>query len=337
MKEDNESAPADGVSSPESSSEDATTPPAPEETGEKDEREDKFLQATHRVTRTAEKAIGTSYRKIRDTVKATTFRPAMGVESLQSLLEWCRNTFPAETFSSLGRFMVRAGHIALLVSLLLSLVFGVAAALKLSNWVYLLFGFGVALVLWVLQFTADRFLNAGDGLLADSPTKLRSTAFLDCACLLAEAAGILVFILSAMLAQGTQQWGLLLIGLAGWGLADAVAYVSMHPVLLNIDTSEDVSAAEEAIGILSFFAKAAVRIVPIAYGVGAVLGAVGLLVGIMSVISDGLVPTAMASIQLIGFCSLLPLLSYVLFAFYRLAVDLMKAVLGCRPSADGAA
>lgn len=306
--------------------------PATDETVAPSEQEDKFIQATHRVTRSAERAIGTSYRKIRDTVKATTFRPAMGVESLQSLLAWCRNTFSAETFSSLGRFLVRAGHAGLLASILLSVAFGVSAAVKLSNWIYLLFGLGVALVLWVLQFTADRFLNAGDGLVAASPTKLRSSAFLDCACLLAEAAGILVFVLFAMLARGMQQWGLLLIGLAGWGLADAVAYVSMHPVLLNIDTSEDVSPAEEAIGILSFFAKAAVRIVPIAYGVGAVLGAVGLLCGIVSVLSDGLVLTAMASIRLVAFCSLLPLLSYVFFAFYRLAIDLMRAVLARRPA-----
>jgi len=329
MSEKDEQAPEDEVSESESPAEDT---PATDETPVKTEEEDKFLQATHRVTRTAEKAIGTSYRKIRDTVKSTTFRPAMGVESLQSLLNWCRSAFPPETFASLGQFLVRAGHIGLLSALVLSVVFGVSAALKLSNWIYLLFGLGVALVLWVLQFTADRFLNAGDALVSDSPTKLRSTAFLDCACLLAEAAGILVFISFAMLARGMQQWGLLLIGLAGWGLADAVAYVSMHPVLLNIDTSEDVSAAEEAIGILSFFAKVAVRIVPIAYGVGAVLGAVGLLCGIVSVISDGLVLTAMASIRLVGLCSILPLLSYVLFAFYHLAIDLMRAVLARRPA-----
>ena len=62
---------------------------------------------------------------------------------------------------------------------ILAIVFGIIAAIRLSNWVLALYGIGAAILLAVLQYTAKRFFSAGDTLSKASPSKLAPPAFLD--------------------------------------------------------------------------------------------------------------------------------------------------------------
>jgi hypothetical protein len=95
-----------------------------------------------------------------------------------------------------------------------------------------------------------------------------------------------------------------------------------------------VSAGEEALGILSFFAKALLRVVPIGFGVGTLVGAVGMAIGTFGVLftgSDSLRHAALLPgkrpLDLIILCTCLPFMSYAFFAFYNLTIDVLRAIL----------
>ena len=290
-------------------------------------REDKFMQFTRKMTSSAEKVISTSYMKTRNTVKSYKFESRASVRKLDDFLKWAKTVFPAEKFEACAAWCVKYGHAGLLAAQILTVIFGIAAAVRLANWLYFLYGIGIAVLLAVLQYTAHKFLNAGDSLISASPSSMASEAVLDCLALLTEIAGILLFIGFLVKAREIGQWSLFWVGLGAWALCDAVAYIALHPSMTNISISSDVRAGEEAIGIMSFLVKAIVRTVPIAFGIGAVLGAVGLLFATFSLMRTGQLIAGAAAIRLIILCTCLPFASYLVFAFYHLILDILRAIL----------
>lgn len=249
--------------------------------------------------------------------------PTCLMAGLDRLLQWCRATFPAALFDRLSEQLLVFGHYALLCAQGLAVVFGMLAAVKLSRGAFILYGFGFALLLVILQYTATRFLSAGRQLVQTSPSRLATPAFLDCFALLAEVTGILLFVIFLARARV----GLFWVGLGLWALCDALAFVAIHPALVNVTVDERGSAGEEAVGILSFFAKAVVRIVPLAFSVGAITGSLGLLFAVFPLARSGELTTALAALRLIVLCTCLPFLTYIAFALYHLAIDLLDAIL----------
>lgn len=275
----------------------------------------------------AERAIGQAYKATRTKLQSGAFEPCTVIRAVESVLDWARRTFPADMMQSLAGGLVRCGHTALLVAQVLTIVFGFVAAVRLHNWVLFAYGIGGALALLILQFTAGKFLNAGDALIKSSPSRLSCGAFPDCLALLAEVGGLLFLLSTLMNARLSGQWSLVWVGIGGLALFDAVAFIALHPSLTNTSMAENVGAGEEAIGLLSFLVKIVVRIVPIAFGVGTAIGTVGLLFGTISVARTGLIAAGKASWGLVAFCACLPFASYVFFAFYHLALDILRAIL----------
>lgn len=248
-------------------------------------------------------------------------------DQVDASLGWARRVFPPERYELFSSWSVMYGHVGLLVAQILALVFGIIASIKLGNGVYIIQALGIVLLLTILQYTAEKFMGAGSALLKSSPSRVGSAAFLDCFALLAEIIGILLFVRMMFAAQMTGQWGFFWVGLAFWALFDGLACVSLHPDMVNVTVAEDVKAGEEAIGILSFVVKACVRVVPIAFGAGAVLGSVGLLFGIFSLIGSGERLAGTASLRLVATFALLPFLAYIGFAAYHLVIDVLGAIL----------
>ncbi len=291
-------------------------------------KDDKFIRITKKAISSTEKIIEESYKKAKSASRAWSFDPNVSIKFLDRLLNWARTMFPAEKFESLAAWCIRYGHAAFVVAQVLALLFFLAAAFKLSNWVYLLCGIGFAIFLAILQYTANKFLNAGPSLIQSSPSKLGSDAFPDCLALLVEVAGILIFLKFTLDARIEHQWNLVLVGLGIWALCESVAYVALNPKMVNISISNKISAGEEAIGILSFFVKAMVRIVPIAFGIGTIIGNLALLFAIFTPMSGGLPVAGISALGLIIACGCLPFASYVIFAFYHLILDILQSILG---------
>jgi len=292
------------------------------QSGESDE-DDKFLEFTRKAVDSAEKVITSSYKKTKSAIKTAHLDPLISVKLLDRFLEWIRRIFPPEKFEALSKWFVRYGHIGMFSAAILSLIFWIIAAIAEPSIIFVLYGIGYAVLLLILQYTAGRFLHAGGSLINSSPSKLASGAFLDCLALLMEVAGILLFL--RFLMRG--QLSYFVVGLGVWALCDSIAYIALHPLMVNITISEDTRAGEEAIGIMSFLVKAVVRIVPMAFGVGSIIGLVALLVATFSLLFGGTPEGGRAALKLIILCACLPFLSYVFFALYHLTIDVLRAIL----------
>jgi len=238
-------------------------------------------------------------------------------------LEWARKAFPVEVFESLTGWFTKYGQTGIVCTQVLVVLFCLVAAFKRSSWMLFPYGIGLAILLVVLQYTAVKFMSAGRSLIESSPSRLRSTAFLDCFALLSEITGVMIFLSLLVRAQ----WSLFWTGLGVWALCDGMAWIAIHPSLTNISFSDHVGAGEEAIGMMSFVVKAVVRLVPIAFGVGAIIGAVALVFAVFSLLRTGELLAGRAAILLIAFCACLPLAAYVLSTFYHLLIDILRAIL----------
>jgi hypothetical protein len=301
--------------------------PQPQPASPAKDGHDKVMETTRKATAWVESAVSAAYRSVKRAVDSGRLHPRCCVERLDRILAWARNAFPSQHFETASGWLVKYGHAGLICAEVLCLLLGLVAAIKLSSGVLLAQGVGLAVLLLILQYTADKFLSAGDGLIKSSPSRLGSAAFLDCLSLLSEMVGILAFLSYLVQARDAHQWSLLWVGLGFWALADAVAFIALHPPLTNLSIEPGVPAGEEAIGIMSFLVKTVVRVVPLGFGVGAIIGTVGLLAGIVSLMRGGGLAAAYESVRLIVVCACLPFAGYVLFAFYHLSIDLMRAVL----------
>lgn len=255
--------------------------------------------------------------------KSLRFDPLCITRWLERLVSWSKKNFPPEMFSKMASHCVKYGHAAIVAGAALSLLCFLIAAFRTGSFWLFLAGIGYAIALLVLQFTAEKFINAGDTLLKSSPSRLASSSFLDCAALIVEVTGIILFIVLA-----SRGWISAVVGLGAWALCDVVAWVAIHPVMANIQIDPEASAGEEAIGIISFAVKTVVRVVPLAFGVGSVTGAAALLLATLKMLfTGGALTGATHALGLMLLAVCLPFASYLLFAFYHLTIDVLRAIL----------
>lgn len=304
---------------------DETTGGAPGSSGKPD-GDDKFMEFTKKAADGTAKAIGSAYEKVKDVVAKGNFEPRKSIHILDKILDWAKEKFPPETFEALSNWFAKYGHGGLVCAQVLAVVFFFLSAIVTRTWSWIFIGLGYAVLLIILQYTADKFLSAGDTLIKSSPSRLSSKAFLNCLALIAEALGIIVLV------KAIADWQLagIIVGIGFWALCDAIAYIAINPSLANITIDENTAAGEEAIGILSFIVKAVVRIVPFAFGIGAIVGSVAIVAATLSVLFKGpagLSPAVIHPVKFVVFCACLPFASYVVFALYHLIIDVLRAIL----------
>ena len=287
---------------------------------------EKFLNGVRRASRGMKVGGARAYHALRQGSARLDDSPGWAIGLIEKGVDWYRNLISEETFNRISDVLVRCGHVALSVVAILSPLFLLIEAARGAGWPFLFLGVTVIFVIGVLHYIADRFLTAGSFLVQSSPSKLRSAAFLDCLALLTEICGFLIFLLciAAIPHEGIT---LLLIGLGVWAVLDGFAYIALRPELVNCEIAEDVNAGEEAIGILSFLVKSSVRLVPMIFGGGSILGAIGVTAGTVLMIFGKPADLAMGSLVLTIACGLLPFVAYILFVFYHLGLDILLAIL----------
>ncbi len=302
--------------------EEATVVEEPEEAADVDSAPTPATEEKEPQDSTAKKAIAACGR-VGDYFASDRCNPLAAVDLLDDVIDWARRTFPVSLFDRIATSLVKYGHLGLIVAEIACVILGLTAAFKMDNWRLFPGGIGIALLLVILQYTASRFMDAGDRLLANSPSRLGSDAFMDCLALLVEVLGICLFFYNWFVGG----WGHFFIGLALWALCDAIAYIALNPGMVNIEVGGEVGAGEEAIGILSLGVKTVVRLVPMAFGIGAILGSIALIAATFGMMRTGDPAAAVSALRLIAWCVLLPFFSYILFALYHLLIDLLRAIL----------
>jgi hypothetical protein len=160
-----------------------------------------------------------------------------------------------------------SGHFSILSGGVIGLALCIVMAVRQNKLDAALIGIGFVIALAIGQFAAMKFLGASDSLIANTPHRISSRAFLDCTGLLSILAALAILVGGIIAAI---QIG----GLVGFGMAIPVLIVStlllhfgglaLNPQMVNITVGEG-SAGEEAIGIFGFLLKAWFKLVPLSF------------------------------------------------------------------------
>jgi hypothetical protein len=242
----------------------------------------------------------------------------------------------------------KVGHFAVLVGGALTLAYAIFDAIKQNSFSVFAVGLGLVVALAVAQFAAVRFLNAADTIVSNTPSRVSSSAFLECA-------GLLILLLAATILLGgiagaiSARNVMPLIPALFFGLTlTCFGAIALHPQVVNVELGAG-SAGEEAIGLLSFFFKAGLKLVPLFFLVLSAGGALALLVsffgtsGGLAIMADGLansfrlpvqIPNGLSGSALVLVGCLIPILGYFLFLLEYLFVDVLRAVLSVPAKLD---
>ena len=250
---------------------------------------------------------------------------------------------PALLRGSLG-FAGRYGHFAVLAGAVLGLILAAVSAGRMHSFMFFATaGIGFVLAVAVAQFSAQRFMAAGAKLIATTPNQLSSKSFLECVGLFAilGAVGSLV----GGLVTSVQSDSILPMIPALLMVAYLLffAMIALHPEEVNVNISGEATAGEEAISLLSFFTKIGLKLAPLFFFLLALVGAIFALLALFSIGQDAsqaflstlpLLPQLGAFAQslppgplLVLLACLVPVIAYVFFLLWYLALDLMRAVL----------
>ena len=252
---------------------------------------------------------------------------------LDSTLNWFKQHLSPQRLSSIDDTAKKVGHIALIVSAFLIFLFGVIFSIKAGDAAVFLAYLLVLPALLIAQYVAVKFLDAGGSLIAKTPSSLSSRAVPECFALLALIAtiGALVGgIGAAIVGESVVPFGI------GLGISLVLLYMvgaALNASSLNVEVTGDASAGQEAIGILSFLLKLNLRLVPFVFGVGGILGTLGVIVALIQVIRANEFTVAIVSIEAWGtfmfvlWIALLPFAVYLSFLIYYLLLDVLRAIL----------
>lgn len=241
------------------------------------------------------------------------------------------------------------GHYAVLGGAALTLLYSIYAAIRLNSFYAFLAGIGMIAGIAVAQFAAQKFLHAADVAIATTPSRLSSSAFIDCTGLLSLLLGIAALI--GGIVTSIQASSLLPL-LPAILFTAALAYfgaVALHANLVNVGMSEG-TAGEEAIGLLAFFAKAGLKLVPLYFCLLSIGGCLAIVTSffesgqaftnavtaIMQVVPIPVnIPYGFAASGVILFACVLPLAAYFAFLMQYLAIDLARSILSVPGKLDG--
>jgi hypothetical protein len=261
------------------------------------------------------------------------------VRILEKLVEFFRGLLTVDLLGFCIKWASKLGHFGLIVAAVLGFLFAIIFAIRVNSFYAFLFGIAWIVIVFVVQYTAHKFSHAGDTLIDNNPSSLSSKAFLDCFGFLALIGGVVALILHIIQAIQAESFYPFLVGLVVFVFLEFLALISFNPGTANVDIAEDTSAGQEALGIITFFLKALLRLVPIFFGVGVVAFTVMLLIDFFGVFGNEL-RVALAwergnyTATMILYFGLLPFLSYIFFVLYYLAVDVIRAILAIPAKLD---
>ena len=161
---------------------------------------------------------------------------------------------------------------------------------------------------------------------------MSSKAFLDCFGFLAVISGLIILIVGILQTIRGAGFNNLFMGIGFFVLFEFLALVAFHPETVTTNIIKETTAGQEAIGIIVFFLKGVMKLVPIVFGVGIAVGFVLLFIDFIGIFGNEF---RVASSWLSGqnsarnilYVGLIPFLSYLFFVLSYLAVDVIRSIL----------
>ncbi len=254
-------------------------------------------------------------------------------------LAWASRVMTAPRYEAVETGIEKAGHYALVVAAGLGLIYGIVSAFKSNLLSPALIGIVWIPCVAVAQYAAFKFSSSSRGLIKSSGSQLSSRAFLACLALWSLLLGVIAlvgFTYAAIRMDSLSTFGT---GIVTFVACELVVWLCLNPVLLNIGIVPASTAGEEAIGVVTLAMKALLRLVPIAFGVGVIVGDFQIVAAIVRVfrgLEGPMNGASSATWQVLGSAAL-PLIGYLLFILNYLALDIIRAILAIPEKLDGIA
>jgi hypothetical protein len=252
------------------------------------------------------------------------------VNLLEKLVEVCRGILTSNFLEFCIKWISRIGHLGIIAAAALGFLFALIYAIRTNDFMGFLMGIIWVLLIFVVQYTAKKFLNAGEALIQNNPTQLASQAFLDCFAFLALIGGVVALILHIIWAIRGAGFETLLFGLGMFVFLEFLALLAFNPKEVTIKIVKTNSAGQEALGIITFFIKAFMRLIPIFFGVLIAVGTIMLFIALIGLMGSSPGRAWFNGIEYatqILIAALLPFIAYIFFALFYLCIDVIKAIL----------
>ncbi len=246
------------------------------------------------------------------------------------IIEQSKAVFSESFFKNNVIFFSKYGLLCLYATAVVGLLISIVAATKTDSFTFFLIGIGWSLLCLVLQYIAVKFLPLSKSIIDSTPSKLSSEAFLECFSIIFFLSAIILFITFTVLAIQVESLNTFFVGIGFFVIFSYLFTISINPSLVNITIESDVTAGEEAIGILSFIMKGFLRMAPILFGIGVIIGTVHLLLSSLNLFGDypefallGIMFSGISVLVLSG----IPFLFFLSFIFYYLTIDVLRSII----------
>ncbi len=251
---------------------------------------------------------------------------------LEKIFNSLKNVLSLNLFEFLKKWLTLLGDYGLYVGAVLVILIGMISSIRLESFSSFLYSIGFAVAFLIVQFISSKFNAINENLVNSNETYMTSNGFTDALAIFSIIAGIVYFFMNLYLAIKLPKFMPFLEGLGILIVFSLISLISFNPKLVSVKSVKKNSAGEEAIGILGFFIKLAVKLVPFIYGVGIIFIVVSMIVNAVGIfgnkfemaISWAKVFKAMVSLLIFG---LLPFFAYLSFVFNFLLIDIIKSVL----------
>lgn len=279
------------------------------------------------------------------------------VDAVGSLLHHARRLLPVSLVERVLSFCTRGGQWLILSGAILAMVASLIFAIKTSMMGLLLVGPAGVIIIAVLQYIATRFLQGCGRLVKNTPSTLSSAAVPDCIALLALLGASGALIGGFIFAVKTSDPSIFVAAILITAMLILLGAIALNPKVTQTAVGQ-ASAGEEGIGLISFFMKLPVVLLPVGYFVLNLAGALSLL---SSLFGNGSTRYGHSSFEMPGerllssflgpigefvpgisglsmiICALcLPFICYLLFLIFHLLVDVIRSIV-CLPGKIDAA
>lgn len=254
---------------------------------------------------------------------------------IDCLLDKLRSGYLLNFFEDNQKNLTKWGLYGLYLSAILSLILAIIMPILFGVDWDVSFGIGGGFIFFCLiaHYLAVKFLPNVDAILKSTPSTMGSNAFIDSLALLFLIVGICSLIGGIGFAISKESFDVFLFGLGGFILCEYLVSLCLKPDLLNITIEKDTSAAQELLGLTSFFIKAALKLVPIIFGSSVVFGVLNLFsipFNDFKYIHEINAEVLRVSYIYIG--TLSPIIGYLIFLFYYFVIDIILAILSLNKS-----
>jgi len=206
---------------------------------------------------------------------------------IQKYIEYFRVKFNEEFFIEWEENVLRYGSITTPIVGFTGFILAIAAAFVAKSFIPCLIGVAWLALISICYYIGSNFLGKCKALIKDNPTAISGMEFLDVASLITLISATALFVGGPFIALGTNSIGvpLLLIG----GAISLVFCVSLtlNPNLISTAVDRDSTAVNDAISIILIYPKVLLRISGFIFGAAPIVGLLGMLSFIATLVMNG--------------------------------------------------